>query len=125
MIVGLGIDLASIARVERLLTRWGGRIEARVLTESEQSELPQGPRRAEWLAGRIAAKEAGMKALGVPSGVSWKHLEIVSARPGPPELRFHGVALDRANFLSVHRAFVSITHDAGVAAAVVVLDATG
>ncbi|MEZ4407261.1 MAG: holo-ACP synthase [Polyangiales bacterium] len=123
MIVGLGIDVVGVARIERLIERWGERIEARVLTEPERVDAPRTARRAEWIAGRIAAKEAGLKALGVPDGVGWQSVEVVSARPSPPGLRFHGAAKSRAESMAIARAHVSITHDGGVAAAVVVLEA--
>jgi holo-[acyl-carrier protein] synthase len=123
VIVGLGIDLVALPRVERMWARWGERIAARVLGEDERRAMPTaGPRVVEWLAGRIAAKEAASKALGVPAGIHWHHAEVLAARPGPPTLRWHGVARARAEALGVTGAFLSITHDAGCAAAVVVLE---
>ncbi len=123
MIVGLGIDVVALPRVERMWKRWGARIAARVLGEGEREHLPTAELRAvEWLAGRIAAKEAASKALGVPPGIHWHEAEIVSARPGAPTIRWHGVARQRAEELGVSGVFLSITHDAGVAAAVVVLE---
>lgn len=122
MIVGLGLDVVGIARVERMLARWGDRIVARVLTEAERAALPQGVRAVEYVAGRLAAKEAASKALGVPDGISWHDAEVVPARPGPPALRFHGVALERAGHLGVSRALLTLSHDAGVAIAAVVLE---
>ena len=123
MIVGLGIDVVALHRVERLWDRWGERIATRLLHPRELSLLPSAPaRRVEWLAGRIAAKEAASKALGVPPGIHWHHAEVTQARPAPPPLRWHGVAAVRAEALGVTRAMVSITHDAGVAAAVVLLE---
>lgn len=127
MIVGLGMDVVALARAEKMLERWGDRIAARVLTESERAAMPEGPahRRAEYFAGRIAAKEATSKALGVPDGIHWHEAEVVPARPAPPTLRFHGVAEARAKELGVARAWLTLTHDAGVAAAVVILEREG
>lgn len=123
MIVGLGIDVVGLPRVERMWRRWGARIAARVLGEGEREGMPTAePRVVEWLAGRIAAKEAASKALGVPAGIHWHEAEIVSARPAAPTIRWHGVAKERAEALGVGGVFLSITHDAGVAAAVVVLE---
>lgn len=123
MIVGLGLDVVGLARVERMWRRWGERIAARVLREEERrGMITREPRVVEWLAGRIAAKEAASKALGAPAGIHWHEAEVISARPGPPTLRWHGVALARAEALGVTSAFLSITHDAGFAAAVVVLE---
>lgn len=124
MIVGLGLDVMSLDRAARMLARWGDRVAARVMTEAEQSSMPGAhARKVEYLAGRIAAKEATSKALGVPPGIHWRSVEVASARPGPPRIVLHGVALARAEALGVGRALLSITHDAGVAAAVVVLEA--
>jgi holo-[acyl-carrier protein] synthase len=122
VILGLGIDLVAIPRVERMLSRWGDAIVRRVLTEAERAMLPSSGRAAEYVAGRIAAKEAASKALGVPDMIHWHCAEVVPARPDPPRLVFHGVAADRARALGVERVLLTITHDAGVAAAVVVLD---
>ena len=123
MIVGLGIDVVALPRVERMWRRWGERIAARVLRGEERQALPTGePRVIEWLAGRIAAKEAASKALGAPAGIHWHDAEVRAARPGPPTLRWHGVAAARVAALGVTGALVSITHDAGFAAAVVVLE---
>jgi holo-[acyl-carrier protein] synthase len=118
----MGIDLVSVARVERMLARWDERILTRVMTEAERALLPQGPRRAEYVAGRIAAKEATSKALGVPDGIRWHDAEVLPARPRPPALQLHGVALARAAHLGVSRTLLALSHDAGVAAAVVVLE---
>lgn len=123
MIVGLGLDLVALPRVERMLARWEDRILKRVMTDSERAGMPIGPRRVEYVAGRLAAKEAASKALGVPDGIAWHDAEVVPARPGPPQIRFHGVAHKRASELNVSRAFLTLTHDAGVAAAVVILEA--
>lgn len=124
MIVGLGLDVMSLERAARLWARWGERIAARVLTASERATLPEATaRRVEYLAGRIAAKEAASKALGVPPGIHWRCVEVGVARPGPPTLRFYEVAGARADALRVRRALLTLSHDAGVAAAVVVLEA--
>ena len=96
MIVGLGIDVVALPRVERMWRRWGERIAARVLGEDERrAMMTSEPRVIEWLAGRIAAKEAASKALGVPAGIHWHHAEVLAARPGAPTLRWHGVARAR------------------------------
>lgn len=122
MIVGLGIDVASVERLERALGRFGDRIWQRVLTPREQREL--GPRadRALALAGRFAAKEALSKALGAPRDVWWQSVEVVCGPLGAPQLELSGPAAAHAQRLGVDRAWVSISHDAGVAAAVVVLE---
>ena len=122
MIVGLGIDVASIERHRSALERFGERIWERILTVNERADLAARPDRALALAGRFAAKEAAAKALGGQPDVWWHDVEI---RPGPrgaPGLAFLGPARSHADRLGVRRILVSITHDAGVADAVVVLE---
>lgn len=122
MIVGLGIDVVGIPRVERMLERWGDRILERVMTAGERALVPAGARRAEYVAGRLAAKEATSKALGVPAEINWHDAEVLPARPDPPRVVLHGVAAARAKQLGVARTLLALTHDAGVAVAVVVLE---
>jgi len=122
MIIGLGIDVSSIERQRAALARFGDRIWQRILTENERADLSQRPDRASALAGRFAAKEAAAKALGGHPDVWWHDVEIRSDSRGGPVIAFLGSARAHADRLGVRRALVSITHDAGVAAAVVVLE---
>ena len=122
MIVGLGIDVTSIERQRTALERFGDRIWQRILTEGERADLATRPDRALALAGRFAAKEAAAKALGGQPDVWWQEVEIRSGARGAPQLTFLGAAREHAKRLGVSRISLSITHDAGVAAAVVVLE---
>lgn len=122
MVIGLGIDVASISRVREVLERHGDRFWQRILTANEQAALATRPDRAVALAGRFAAKEAATKALGGQPDVWWHDLEVRQNARGGPELAFFGPALAHSARLGVRRILVSITHDAGVAAAVVVLE---
>lgn len=123
MLVGLGMDLADIGRMERALQRHGARFAARVLTPAEQAACPD--LRPAFVAGRWAAKEAAVKALGCgfSLGIGPQHIEILPAPSGRPELRFTGPAWERARQLGVRHAHVTITHERTTAAAVVVLEA--
>src|SRR4051812_839210 len=123
MIVGLGIDITSIERQRAALARFGDRFWQRILTENERADLERRTDRAAALAGRFAAKEAGAKALGGHPDVWWHDVEIRPDARGAPQLEFLGPARAHADRLGVKRIVVSITHDAGVAAAVVVLEA--
>ncbi|OLA84653.1 MAG: holo-[acyl-carrier-protein] synthase [Desulfovibrio piger] len=114
MLVGLGMDLTDIGRMERALQRHGTRFAARILAPAEQEACPE--LRPAFVAGRWAAKEAAVKALGC-------HIEILPTPTGKPELRFTGPALERARQLGVRHIHVSITHERTTAAAVVVLEA--
>ena len=123
MIVGMGLDVASIARMQLALGRYGERFWERILTEAERGDLAgRKVDRAAALAGRFAAKEAFSKALGAPRDVWWHDVEVRRASSGAPELVCHGPALPHLERLRVARMLVSITHDAGVAAAVVILE---
>jgi holo-[acyl-carrier protein] synthase len=104
------------------LHRFGDKIWMRVLTSGEQKDLERRHDRAEDLAGRFAAKEAATKALGAPPDVGFHDLEVRRSQSGAPELRLLGAAQRHAQRLGVSRALISITHDAGVAAAVVILE---
>jgi len=124
MIVGLGMDIASIARIARSLERYGPRFAERILTPRELEEL--AGRHGDYptaVAGRFAAKEALSKALGGPRDVWWQSVEIRKGALGAPEMHLSGPAQVHADRLGVTRCLVTITHDAGVAAAVVVLEA--
>jgi holo-[acyl-carrier protein] synthase len=124
MIVGVGLDVASVDRVARAIERYGERFWQRILTDVEQQELVQRGDAASFVAGRFAVKEATTKALGGPPDVWWHHIE---ARPGPagrPLLELYGPALAHASALAVTKRWVTISHDAGVAAAMVILESS-
>lgn len=123
MIVGVGIDVCAIGRIEAALGRWGDRIWNRILREPERAALGQRVDRATALAGRFAAKEACFKALGGPAAVSWHDIEVRAERWQPPALVLHGAAVAAATERAVTHLHLSISHDAGVAAAIVVLEA--
>jgi holo-[acyl-carrier protein] synthase len=122
MIVGIGIDVCAIARMEDSLQRWGDRLWERVLSEPERRALEKRADRATALAGRFAAKEAVVKALAGAPGVGWHDLEVQSAPKQPPQMALHGPARELADKMGVSRVLISITHDAGVAAAVAILE---
>lgn len=124
MVIGIGIDVCSVARIERILGRFGTAFWERILTPGEREDLAGRGDRPTALAGRFAAKEAASKALGGPPDVFWHDVEIRGHRNEAPRLLFVGAALKHAERLGVGHALVSITHDAGVAAAVVVLEGT-
>ena len=121
--VRIGLDLAEVARVSEILARWGERFLRRVFLPGEVLRGRRHPRAfAEHVAGRFAAKEAAMKALGTGwRGVAFKEIFVGRERSGKPRVEFRGRALERARALRVVAAEVSITHTAVTAAAVVVL----
>ncbi|MGA3371144.1 MAG: holo-ACP synthase [Terracidiphilus sp.] len=124
MIVGSGIDLTEIERIQQSMDRYGARFLDRVYTLAEQAYCLRKRNAAESFAARFAAKEAGAKALGtgISQGVSWLEIEVEREPGGRPTLRFHGRAAERAARLGARRAALSITHTAALAMASVVLE---
>lgn len=125
MILGLGLDVCSVQRMEEILARHGDRFWRRILTEREQALLAERVDRATALAGRFAAKEAIVKAMAGAPGVGWHDLEVLAPPRQPPVMHVHGPAQRLAAEMGVEKIFLSITHDAGVAAAVVILEGSG
>ncbi len=125
MIVGIGVDLVEIDRMRRILDRHGRRARRRFFTDRELSDCDGRADPAEGLAARLAAKEAAFKALGTGKieGHRWGDAEVATVDSGRPTLVFSGAAGARAAELGVERTWVSLSHEAGVAAAVVVLEA--
>jgi holo-[acyl-carrier protein] synthase len=124
MIVGSGIDMAEIGRIQQSVDRYGQRFLDRIYTGAEQAYCLRKRKAAESLAARFAAKEAGAKALGtgISYGVNWLEIEVVREPSGRPTLRFHGRAAQIAAHLGAVRAALSITHTADLAMASVVLE---
>jgi holo-[acyl-carrier protein] synthase len=124
MIVGSGIDLIEIARVQHSMDRYGDRFLDRVYTATEKEYCLRKRNAAESLAARFAAKEAGAKALGtgISQGVSWLEIEVVREPSGRPSLQLHGRAAERAEQMGVCNIALSLTHTGTLAMASVVLE---
>jgi holo-[acyl-carrier protein] synthase len=124
MIVGLGIDIAEVDRIERAIRRYGQRFLQRVFTPAEIDYCQSKANAFERFAGRFAAKEAAMKAIGTGwrRGVAWRDFEVVREPSGRPIIRFSGVAAGFVERLGATRALVSITHTAAQAIAQVILE---
>ena len=113
-----GVDIIEIHRIKQVLDRYGERFLNRLFTPNE-IDYCRG--RAPNLAGRFAAKEATMKALGTGArGVSWKDIEVVRADSGAPSVKLYGRAENRAEWLHVVEISVSISHSREYAVAFVV-----
>ena len=124
MIVGLGTDICQISRIAEYLERYGERFTRRCFTPAEIAHCNRYKNQAERFAGCIAAKEAATKALGtgLRQGVHWKSFEVAHEMSGKPTLRVHGRAAELASVMGVSNINVSLTHDAGVAVAVVIFE---
>ena len=128
MILGIGSDLCRIDRIEKTLSRFGSRFEARCFTAREQARANRRPaKRADTYAKRFAAKEACSKALGTGMrlGVAWRDMEVVNLPTGRPTLSLSGGALKRLQELTppgfaadIH---LSLTDDHPLAMAFVVI----
>ncbi len=127
MIVGSGIDVVEIERIQQSLDRFGQRFLDRIYTKSEQAYCLRKRKAAESLAARFAAKEAGAKALGtgISRGVNWLEIEVLRAPGGRPTLQFHGRAAQIARELGVAHTALSLTHTAELAVASVVVENGG
>ena len=121
-ILGLGLDATDIPRVAEVFDRYGERFLRRIFTDGEIAYCTRRRDPVPHLAGRFAAKEAAMKALGTghSRGVLWKDVEVVRAG-GPPQLRLHGEAARRAAAIGVVGSLVTITHSDTLAMAQVLL----
>lgn len=122
MIIGIGLDVCSIERMRRALERHGDRFFSRICSDPEREDLAANTDRAMHLAGRFAAKEAFAKALDGAPGVGWHDVQIRRSPSGRPQMILTGAAQDLASRAGAVRWHVSITHDAGIAAAVVILE---
>jgi holo-[acyl-carrier protein] synthase len=111
-IVGHGIDLVEIERVARLLEEFGERFLSRCFTQVEREYAHDKRRQIEHLAGRFAAKEAILKALGTGwrNGIAWTDVEIQREPSGKPKVVLHGQGLRVAEELGIDQWWVSISH---------------
>jgi holo-[acyl-carrier protein] synthase len=124
MIVGTGIDIAEIPRIQQALDRFGERFLKRVFTPEEIRYCTSRHNAAERLAARFAAKEAGMKAIGTGwrNGITWRDFEVVRPSGQRPTLRFSGRAAEIASSLGCRRTHLSLSHTSEQAIAHVILE---
>jgi len=111
-IIGHGIDIVETARVAKLLEEHRERFLARCFTDREQSYALGNRRRIETLAGRFAAKEAILKALGTGwrDGIAWTDAEVVRQASGQPTVELHGRCQEVAAQLGIDQWWLSISH---------------
>jgi holo-[acyl-carrier protein] synthase len=124
MIVGMGVDLAEVDRIREAIGRYGRRFIDRIYTPGEIAYVERKANRFERYAGRFAAKEAGMKAIGTgwKRGVRWQDFEVANLPTGRPTLKLHGEAARIADQLGVKLISLSITHTAQLGMAQVILE---
>lgn len=124
MIVGIGLDISEIDRIEAAITRHGPAFLERIYTPQEARYCERHKNKFERYAARFAAKEAGMKALGTGwrFGVRWRDIEVANAPSGKPTLNLSGVAREFAERLGVKNISLSITHSGNLALAQVIFE---
>ena len=123
VIIGVGIDVCPVERFAASLTRTPG-LRDRLFTAAEQRTPSGAERTGESLAARFAAKEALAKALGAPGDLHWHDAEVVVGERGRPFLEVRGTVARRAAELGVTSWHVSLSHDGGIASAVVIAEGT-
>lgn len=118
-IVGHGIDIAEVARIAAMRQDHGEKFLERCFTPAERAYAEGGRRQDEHLAGRFAAKEAVLKALGTGwrDGIAWTDVEVVLLPTGQPVVRLHGKAAAIAQSMAVETWSLSISHTEAYAAA--------
>ena len=121
-IIGLGLDATDIPRISAVIARYGDRFLRRIFTDAEIAYCMRRRDPSIHFAGRFAAKEAAMKALGTghTQQVLWRGVEVIR-HGGPPQLQFHGGAANRFASLGAGSALLTITHSDTLALAQVLL----
>jgi holo-[acyl-carrier protein] synthase len=124
LIIGLGVDIAEVGRVKAAIERHGESFLRRLYTPAEREYCERFKNKYERYAGRFAAKEAAMKALGTgwSRGVRWVDVEVVRQRGGRPMMKLHGEAGKISERLGVKNVSLSITHTADQAFAQVIFE---
>lgn len=123
-VTGLGIDLLSISRMERLFERYGQRLAQRILHDDELAQLPEGAKAARWLAKRWAVKEAAAKALGTGFQQSVKFSDFIYTHDqlGKPVLTLSGEAMQIASRTGRHVWQVSLSDEKDQVIAMVIAE---
>ena len=124
MVFGIGVDIVEIARFERFLREGNDALFLRIFTPLEREYCSCKKLAAQHYALRFAAKESYLKALGtgLRDGLCWKDMEVANDALGKPELRLSGRALEMFRERELTSHFLSLSHDAGCAVAMVVLE---
>jgi holo-[acyl-carrier protein] synthase len=121
---GIGTDLVEVARIEKIIGKWGNRFLKRVFSEGEISYCEKKAFPPQHYAARFAVKEALLKCIGMGlfSGLSLRDIEVVNTKEGKPELTIHGKVSGIIDALDIIKFHVSISHTNNFATAVVILE---
>jgi holo-[acyl-carrier protein] synthase len=126
MILGTGIDIVNIERIEGMMARWGNLFLGRLFTEKEIVWCQQRTRPPECFATRFAAKEAFLKAIGsgLRNGIQWKDIEVENDSFGKPLFSFHRKAKEILGTQRIQKALLTLSHERPFAVAHVILEGT-
>ncbi len=124
LIVGCGVDLVKIARIEKIIERWGNSFTSRIFTSLEREYCEKKKiNKFQSYAGKFAAKEALLKSLGLGlKGVNWKEIEVKNDELGQPIMEIYGKIRNIASAKRISRYFISISHTKEYAIAQVILE---
>jgi holo-[acyl-carrier protein] synthase len=127
MVVGTGIDIVNIGRIESMMARWGNLFLGRVFTEREIVRCRQRTRPSECFAIRFAAKEAFLKAIGrgLRYGIQWTDIEVENDSLGKPLFSFHRKAKEVLETQRIKKALLTLSHERFYAVAHVLLEGNG
>ena len=127
MILGTGIDIVNIGRIDSMMARWGDLFLGRVFTEREIVRCRQRARPSECFAIRFAAKEAFLKAIGrgLRNGIQWTDIEVENDSLGKPLFSFHRKAKEVLETQRVKKALLTLSHERFYAVAHVLLEGNG
>ena len=126
MVVGTGIDIVNIERIEKMMARWGNLFLGRLFTEKEIVWCQQRTRPHECFAARFAAKEAFLKAIGsgLRNGIQWKDIEVENDLFGKPLFSFHRKAKEILGTQRIEKTLLTLSHERPFAVAHVILEGT-
>ncbi len=124
MILGIGVDIVKISRIEHLLVKWRDRFFYRLFTEKEINFCINKKLPSQHFAIRFAAKEAFLKALelGMRAGIPWKDIEIINDHMGKPSIELHNKAREIKHKNDIKNILLSMSHDGDYGVAQVILE---
>jgi len=127
MIIGIGIDLVEVDRIEKAVSKWADGFTRRVFTQGELDYCLRQKRPAMHLAARFGVKEAVMKAFGTgwSGGVRWTDVEVVRDESGKPSVVLDGRLKELAGSMGVSETLISFSHDKGLAVAQAIITGEG
>ncbi len=121
-VISIGTDIVEVSRIGQMIEKHDELFLRKVFTPAEIEYCAERKAAMQHYAGRWAAKEAGLKALGTgwAKGIQWTDIEVINLMGGKPEMKIHGAAAEHAEALGIREMLVSISHCRAFAVAYVV-----